>query len=130
MRECAIRKTLFRQPHGQGQTLDGALSPRIQIGRRFMNPVLSLGDTVEWRSQAAGVTRTKRGQIVEVVPPSCRLTSRLKNPGIPRDHTSYVVRASVLDGSDNQKRRRALYWPRVNQLILVETQSETTRRSD
>jgi hypothetical protein len=81
---------------------------------------MKVGDIVEWRSQAAAYTRTKRGEIIEVVRAHHRSKFKRKDRGRPRNHESYVVRAVVIDGSEAQKTRKALYWPRVTQLTLVE----------
>ena len=67
-----------------------------------------VGDRVEWTSQAGGSTRTKRGAVVEVVKrgEAPAPISKNRNPGMPRDHESYLVRVK---GS-------GLYWPRVKAL--------------
>lgn len=80
---------------------------------------MKVRDTVEWRSQAAGCSRTKRGQIIEVVPPGHRARMKIKDRGMPRPHESYVIRASVIDGSEKQKKSFRVYWPRANKLKLV-----------
>jgi len=71
-----------------------------------------VGDEVEWTSQAAGITRTKRGTVIEVVPagqfPS-RKPGRNDLACLSRDHDSYVV--SV--------KGRGTYWPRASQLRKV-----------
>jgi len=71
-----------------------------------------LGDRVTWSSQAAGVTRTKEGTVIEVVPPnrSPKLGSR---DGMVRNHESYTVRAVAIR---NSNRRTKVYWPRVGHL--------------
>ena len=78
------------------------------------------GDVVEWESQAAGISRTKRGAIVQVVPentyPNNMGSATL---GSPRTHETYVVRASVMGGSEAQKKRTKLYWPKVKYLKLA-----------
>ena len=70
-----------------------------------------VGTVVTWRSQSAGTWKEKTGVIVARVPPHADVNEmtygharrvRIGNPGMPRDHVSYVVRA---DGR--------LYWPRV-----------------
>ena len=76
-------------------------------------------DIVEWRSQAAGIHRTKRGEIIEVVPAHHRPVNRRSSWGFARVHESYVVRATVVDGSEAQKKRKALYWPQVTHLKMV-----------
>jgi hypothetical protein len=67
--------------------------------------MFKVGDLVEWTSQSAGVTKAKRGEVVEVI-------SRGNVPKLHgvrhyswRDHESYVVKA-------NGRR----YWPRVAHL--------------
>lgn len=72
------------------------------------------GDTVTWRSQAAGIWREKTGQVIAVVPAGSRpndtfqalgMREHMKGAGWQRDHVSYVVRAGG-----------RLYWPRVSAL--------------
>jgi hypothetical protein len=84
-----------------------------------MDEVIKVGDKVEWTSQSGGITRTKRGVIVEVVPPRSNPRMTITGAGMWRDHVSYAVRASVIDGSEAQKKRTKLYWPRVGSLRLV-----------
>lgn len=66
-----------------------------------------VGQTVTWTSSDL----EKTGEIVAVVPagqhPSTDLTPKVKKPGAPRDHDSYVVKA-------NGKH----YWPRVSLLSI------------
>ena len=66
-----------------------------------------VGQTVTWTSS----NMEKTGEIVAVVPPgehpSTDLTPKVKDPGAPRDHDSYVVKA-------NGKH----YWPRVSLLSI------------
>jgi hypothetical protein len=64
-----------------------------------------VGDLVEWTSQAAGITRTKRGEIVEVIAAYKRVNFGGYIRRSTRDHESYVVKA-------NGRR----YWPRVAHL--------------
>ena len=67
-----------------------------------------VGTTVTWTSS----NLEKMGEIVAIVPagehPSADLTPKVKDPGAPRDHESYVVRA-------NGKH----YWPRVSLLSIA-----------
>jgi len=78
---------------------------------------MDVGIQVEWTSQSAGVTKTKRGVIVAVVPPnqdaeSCLPAGTKSNSisyGVPRDHESYLVQVG---GSAR------LYWPRVKGLEI------------
>ena len=83
---------------------------------------MKIGDHVKWRSQAAGSTTEKTGEIVVVVPPKKlpsdvmdaalkRLTRRYD--GWPRDHESYIVKVKV---GKTDKARPVLYWPRVSGL--------------
>lgn len=62
-----------------------------------------VGDRVEWTSQAAGVSKTKVGEVEMLIPAGKR--PEMKDVGNIRDHLSYVVRANG----------RA-YWPRVSAL--------------
>lgn len=76
------------------------------------------GDYVTWTSEAAGTVRTKLGIISEVLPAGVR--PNRADSGMQRDHESYLVRASVIDGSAAQLRRSTTYWPRVSKLSLAE----------
>lgn len=80
-----------------------------------------IGDRVTWTSQSAGTWTTKRGVIVSIVPPGTR-PERISNPGCPRDHVSYVVRAR-LDGGQSKR-----YWPRVE--LLQEARGGAREVSD
>ena len=71
-----------------------------------------LGDRVTWTSQAGGCTRTKTGEVVEVVPAFERPKTHVTGMGYHRNHESYAVRAS----KTTDRKREAFYWPRVNQL--------------
>ena len=75
---------------------------------------MTVGDTVEWTSQAAGVTRTKRGVIIEVVPGGRDPLTKLVDIGSSRRRESYVVRASVVG-----KTKTKLYWPNPTALKKV-----------
>ncbi len=74
---------------------------------------MKIGDIVEWKSQAKGTWKTKRGKIIAVV--SAGTLPREYKGGekietcTPRDHNSVLVRV----GS-------AVYWPRVAALKEVE----------
>lgn len=69
----------------------------------------NVGDIVEWESQSAGYTKTKRGTVVRVVPPE-RWAYEVKGSGLSaRPHESYVVQV-----------KRTMYWPRVKHMRLVE----------
>jgi hypothetical protein len=77
--------------------------------------MLKVGDKVTWTSQANGCTRTKVGEVVEMVPASEMPISKVpRSTALPRNHTSYVVRVP----------KRGLYWPRASQLNLVEVVHE------
>ena len=73
---------------------------------------MKVGDVVEWTSQAGGCTRTKRGEIVAVVPartmPDTSKVSRYGG-GMARGHESYLVKVPG----------KGTYWPRVAALRLV-----------
>ena len=80
---------------------------------------MKLFDTVRWTSQSAASVRTKEGVIIEVVPPTKNPKSKLRNPGMWRDHWSYVVKACVTNGSEGQRKTEKLYWPKVKYLEIV-----------
>jgi hypothetical protein len=83
----------------------------------------NVGDTVRWRSQAAGSQKEKVGRVVEIVmagsKPSNRGSSFAYGGGMNRNHDSYVVEVQ-----QGQKKRPLYYWPRVNKLELVERAGE------
>ncbi len=79
---------------------------------------LEVGAIVEWTSTSAGVTKTKRGRIEEIVPARCRCPNKVHGHGLSRDHISYVVRSNG----------RA-YWPRVSLLKLIEDTGDALPRS-
>jgi len=74
---------------------------------------MKLGDQVYWESQAAGITQRKEGKIVEIVPAGRLPETKRTNVGAPRDHESYVVRATKKSG---KRVTSALYWPLVKYL--------------
>lgn len=77
-----------------------------------------IGDRVEWTSQSAGCTRTKAGVVECVLDPREEPgpMSKNRNPGMVRDHVSYLVRV----------KGRGLYWPRVKALRPVRDPTEGT----
>ena len=76
------------------------------------------GNFVTWTSQAGGITRTKLGEVVEVVPPRTK-PNAVRGSGMSREHESYVVKASVIDGKPHQLRRTKRYWPKVELLNIA-----------
>lgn len=77
---------------------------------------MKLGSIVEWTSSANGVTRTKRGEIVEEVP--VYRISKLHIDGLARLGPGFFVCAHVIiDGKPHGPAR--LYWPRVSALRVV-----------
>jgi len=79
------------------------------VTNQSRDPFFSVGDWVEWSSQAAGYSRTKLGRVIEVVPqgqtPS--LANRPKGCGLmSRTVTSYVVLVG----------RTRKMWPRTQHL--------------
>ncbi len=76
------------------------------------------GDLVEWSSQSAGIQTTKRGLVDAIVPadrpPEMHTTFRLANPGMSRNHESYIIRASKTGNAPLRT-----YWPRVSLLRKV-----------
>lgn len=83
-------------------------------------PLFREGDVVLWESQSAGITRIKKGAVVQVVKENTYPNNMgSRTLGAPRTHESYVVRASVMNGSESQKRRTKLYWPKVKYLKIA-----------
>ena len=85
-------------------------------------PRFKLGDKVTWTSQAGGNTRTKFGEVVEVVPiggyPDRTLFKTLYRGGEvghSRSHETYCVKAKV----EGSTRSAKIYWPLVTKLHLV-----------
>lgn len=72
----------------------------------------AVGTEVEWRSQAQGSCKTKRGTIIEVIPaskrPDTQIYPHLLGAGWGRKHESYVVLVG-----------RRHYWPVVSKLQKV-----------
>lgn len=77
--------------------------------------MFKVGDLVTWTSQSSGVVRTKKGEVVEVIPPGGR--PNIQGAGSPRKHESYVVDAACVDVTKNKRWRK--YWPIVSKLTLV-----------
>lgn len=82
---------------------------------------MTIGDAVEWTSQSAGVTKTKRGTIIGIVPRGAPPPRQIKNPGACRDHESYVVRVEEASRLRPLTGRTTIryYWPRVTALTVV-----------
>lgn len=75
-----------------------------------------IDDWVEWTSSSGGFTKTKRGQIVEVVPAGSRPDgNRVRGAGWYRRHESYVVMVRT-----SPRRKPRYYWPVVSLLKAVE----------
>ena len=73
----------------------------------------NLGDTVEWTSQSQGYTKTKRGVIIEVVPPNTTPHNKIPLMGMSRNHESYIVKV-----------KSKLYCARVKLLKLADQPKE------
>ncbi len=76
---------------------------------------IALGSIVEWKSQAGGVTKKKRGEVVIVVAPGAPaempsggmdVSIEFDLPAKPRPEESYLVRVENV-----RKGRAGLYWP-------------------
>lgn len=91
---------------------------------------MKVGNTVEWTSQARGITKTKTGVLLAVVPANTDLqsviakkvntkkfdTSPVRNTiqkKVKRSEKTYLV--AVNTGSKRQK----VYWPRIKDLATV-----------
>lgn len=78
--------------------------------------MLKKGSRVCWTSQAHGYASVKEGVIVAVVPKDespqfhVPVGFKLRLPGMPRDHTSFLVKV----------KGNYLYWPRVKDLEQIE----------
>lgn len=70
-----------------------------------MTQAFQIGDRVTWSSQSAGIRKEKTGIVIALVSPG-QVPDGIRNPGLSRDHVSYLIRA---DGG-------RLYWPRVMHL--------------
>lgn len=87
----------------------------------------STGDTVTWTSQAGGVSKSKSGVVVAVVPAKT-LPSKADFPGLyrgvgigsSRDHESYVVRVKTGLSATRD------YWPRAAALSLAPSAASDT----
>ena len=77
-----------------------------------MTKTFKIGDRVHWTSQAAGIEQTKVGVVIAVVPPG--VPAALRDAGGPREHESYIVKASILGGGNRERK----YWPLVSKLEL------------
>jgi hypothetical protein len=103
------------------------VSPAAQHEREAMG--FKIGQTVEWTSQANGTTKTKRGEIVAILPErECprmleifgadyhsRYRSLVDARSLSRHEESYIV---AVPGKTKRVRPR-LYWPRVSALKAV-----------
>ena len=80
-----------------------------------------VGDWVQWTSQAAGITRTKVGEVTHIIPPGQR-PSNVVGCGSGRDHESYVVLAYLKEklAGVNLSRKRRSYWPAVSGLRVAD----------
>lgn len=78
---------------------------------------IEVGAMVVWTSQANGRALEKRGRVVDVVPAGAR-PDGIREPGLPRDHESYLVRATTVNARG--RRRAGAYWPRVSALRLLD----------
>lgn len=88
-----------------------------------MSQTFRKGDFVRWTSTSSGITRTKEGEIVRVIPPNdVRAVpyDKLTRAGLSRDHESYLVYASVLEDDGTKRTRKRYYWPVVRYLEHVE----------
>lgn len=92
-----------------------------------MNKKFNLGDVVTWSSQSHGTHNTKHGTIIEVVAPHYYGKNAPKNSGRSRDHESYIVAVTHVNGKQIaglsprtglpvNKRTPKTYWPVVSLL--------------
>lgn len=82
--------------------------------RKKPTPSFSIGQLIEWTSQANGNARTKIGIVVDVLKP-CYPTEwvnakyKTRSHGHARDHESYIICVPSPDGAE-------FFWPRVHGL--------------
>lgn len=90
---------------------------------------MKLGDNVKWSSTSNGITKTKTGVIVAVVPSYDKPDKHIEaateqtgasfsssaGPGMARNHESYVVHVQTKTG----KGKGTLYWPKVRNLLMA-----------
>ncbi len=81
------------------------------------------GDLVTWKSQASGSATTKRGRVIEVVPPQ-HAPSEISHTG-RRAHESYVV--EVVTPKKRGGIKRAVYWPNR---VHLRADAAASRRHD
>lgn len=81
--------------------------------------IMRVGDLVTWKSQATGTVKTKRGEIVEVVPANESPKTPMRGiSALTRNHESYIVHVGSGTGMRN------FYWPLVSRLNLVTPAAE------
>jgi hypothetical protein len=96
------------------------LEAHVKLGG---NMVFKVGDRVEWVSQSQGYTKSKSGEVVEVVPaghtPATKYSDlyRGAGPGNSRRHESYVVAVRKVTRLPRASVKH--YWPIVSKLTLV-----------
>jgi hypothetical protein len=83
----------------------------------------AVGDTVEWTSQAGGITKTKRGKVLKFIPPE-RDAFMLTPPGtflsqLKGQRYSLIPRALVEVPRGVQSAKCDYYTPHVNWPRLV-----------
>ena len=102
------------------------------------SPHFALGDMVTWESQANGVTKTKTGTIVGIVPAKMTVGRHIDHVAAlhaqhydasalgwscARYQVSYLVAVSMVSRTGKRRPRQRLYWPRVASLRPVEATS-------
>ena len=79
-----------------------------------------LGDSVKWTSQAGGVSKTKVGTVVAIIPADKYPVGEIEKfsdcisrygGGLSRNHTSYLVKVEL-----GGRKKPRIYWPRVKAL--------------
>jgi len=86
------------------------------MSKKVVRAKFSVGDYVQWYSQAGGRGKHKIGRVLAVIPAGQHVLDYLPaglsikyGYGMPRNHESYLVQVGM---------GIRLYWPRVSQLDI------------
>jgi hypothetical protein len=93
------------------------LSEKNEMNKKMALPKLKRGDMVKWISQSRGITRLKKGEVVQVVPAGDKprvsqlldryvVRSSAFGSNLPRNMKSFVVAVPQGKGKTSK-----IYWP-------------------
>lgn len=82
------------------------------MAKKTEYPTFKVGDLVEWDSQAGGFWKSKKGRVVEIVPPGeVPKNPLVRGPGLGgRPYESYVIEVP----GKTVKAKVQAYWPVLN----------------